>query len=294
MYTFRLYQWWCRYCDWLRFWWSIVEVPAGKGIQHEWSFNGTPCQAKQSLTLATFRGLRLPVTSTNGMYKSGSTFLPIRLFLHSVSPTDTLYCVYNNPVNLAAPSVLGIFHRRWNELCNIWSPAAAGIGTHVITYKYHTFTRVVTWSKSDSKSGCMFGELLITPGWKQFLYPNPNSGSFTLGISSWSWQGSVEFVNTFGQTVYSWNNFVTKGMSGNAVILNFPTVFTLVRSTTEFQVSPAHLLSGNNLSWKIVVTGIMILIMISWGAVCGLPTTICCLFTAFSFEYSSYHSYICQ
>lgn len=199
---------------------ALLSVPAGKGFSYEWSFNGTPLPgATQSSYLATLQGTyAVTVTSTTGCTNSGSAFFTNTTpFTLSFAGLDTLYCVYNNPVNLQ-PSVLGGYFTGDGINCATFDPAAAGIGTHVITYKYHTSQGCNYETSQTVRVDACLG--ITDNTWLKTisLYPNPNSGSFTLGISSdRDKELKVEISNMLGQTVYSASVQVTKGMSDNAV-----------------------------------------------------------------------------
>jgi glucose/arabinose dehydrogenase len=100
----------------------------------------------------------------------------------SITGVDTLYCVYDPVVTLTGNPAGGTFSGP-GVSGNTFDPAAAGIGYDTIMYAY-----------TDSVSGCSNTVSMVihvdaclgigdnSPLISMGLYPNPNNGTFTLGI----------------------------------------------------------------------------------------------------------------
>ena len=199
---------------------ALLSVPQGPGFTYVWSLDGTPLAGADSASI---------LASTEGLYSvevsagPGCTNTASAQFVHSVPETvgfaglDTLYCVYNSPINLL-PSPLGGAFSGPGMHCITFDPAIAGIGTHEISYIYHSnqgCNYVATQTvRVDACLGISDNSWLNTIT----LYPNPNSGKFNLEIVSDKDKSLLCSVkNMLGQVVYSKSIAINKGMANVSV-----------------------------------------------------------------------------
>ncbi|HRH66481.1 MAG TPA: PQQ-dependent sugar dehydrogenase [Bacteroidia bacterium] len=202
---------------------ALLSVPEGPGFTYQWSFDGIPLPGADSSSYpAAQEGTYgVVVTASPGCTNSASAvFVHSTPFNVSFAGLDTLYCVYNSAVSLQ-PSVLGGAFSGPGIQCNTFDPAVAGIGTHEVSYYYtslqgcsYVATQLV---RVDACLGISDNAWLKTIS----IYPNPNSGVFTLGISSDKEKLLQLTVNNLlGQTVCQQTIAVSAGMMSHPVRAN--------------------------------------------------------------------------
>lgn len=213
---------------------ALLSVPEGAGFTYQWSLDGTPLTgADSSSILASQEG----VYSVDVSAGPGCTNTAATRFVHttplnlSFSGLDTLYCIYNPPVTLM-PSALGGAFSGPGIHCISFDPDEAGIGTHEVSYIYHSpqgCNLVATQTvRVDACLGVTENTWLRTIE----LYPNPNSGSFTLDfVSNIDKTLELKISNMLGQTVSVKTISVEKGMS------NIPVDANLANGVYSIQLS---------------------------------------------------------
>ncbi len=182
-----------------------LNVPAGRDFNYTWYHNGNLMTEDSSEVTATLPGTYIVVVENPATTCTNSDTIEVvqgTLITLSINGLDTLYCIYNQPVNLL-PSIPGGTFSGPGVNCFVFDPSLAGTGFHDVKYTYIT------------SQGCVYEtsqtvQVEICPGindntWLKTvaLYPNPNNGTFTLEISSDRTKDlKVEISTMLGQSLY--------------------------------------------------------------------------------------------
>lgn len=161
-------------------------VPAGKDYQYTWFKDGNMLAFDSSEVMADSAGTYVVVvvnpstlcTNTDTIVLVNSS--PLTL---SFSGLDTLYCIYNQSVNLQ-PSIPGGYFSGQGMECFSFNPALAGEGIHEVTYTYETAQGCRFEASRTVRVDACLG--IRDNSWlKTFqVYPNPGDGKFTVEIES--------------------------------------------------------------------------------------------------------------
>lgn len=183
-----------------------LSVPAGRDFTYTWYHDGNLLPDDSSGVDATVAGTYVvevanPSTAcTNSDTIIVDMIAPVNL---SIIGLDTLYCIYNQAVNLT-PSIPGGYFSGSGVNCTVFDPATAGEGIHEVKYTYTTAQGCTYETTQDVRVDICLG--LNDNSWLKTvaLYPNPNRGTFTLEMSSdRSKIMTVEISTVLGQIIYS-------------------------------------------------------------------------------------------
>jgi hypothetical protein len=151
-----------------------------------------------------------------------STPLTITIYLPEVSLVLPAYVALPEPpFELTGGSPAGGEYTGPGVSNGWFDPAAAGMGEHTITYTY-TDPNLCTNSATDVITVTEFiGIDEKSAGREISIFPNPNSGSFTLQLNT-AGKGSydVRIYNTVNETVYSENQVLLGNALQKKVDLN--------------------------------------------------------------------------
>ncbi|MBP6335584.1 MAG: PQQ-dependent sugar dehydrogenase [Bacteroidia bacterium] len=181
-------------------------VPAGRDFTYAWQHNGVPIAEDSSEFIATLPGTYIVEVTNPATACSNSDTIEVVAgtpIVLSINGLDTLYCIYNQSVNLM-PSLPGGTFSGPGVDCFVFEPAVAGLGIHEVKYTYETnagcIYEVSQMVHVDACLGVENNSWLKTVD----LYPNPNSGSFTLEINSDRNKFlQLEISTVLGQVIYA-------------------------------------------------------------------------------------------
>jgi hypothetical protein len=114
---------------------------------------------------------------------------------------DDLACVYHGAITLSGGSPAGGSYSGTSVSAGVFTPSAAGNGTHNITYSI---------TDAFGCTGSAVDQIVVSPctdveeqeNENVAVYPNPNDGRFVISIPDFVGQTSVTIVNAVGQIVH--------------------------------------------------------------------------------------------
>jgi hypothetical protein len=114
---------------------------------------------------------------------------------------DDLACVYHGAITLSGGSPAGGSYSGTSVSAGVFAPAAAGNGTHNITYSI---------TDAFGCTGSAVDQIVVSPctdveeqqNENVAVYPNPNDGRFVISIPDFVGQTSVTVVNAVGHIVH--------------------------------------------------------------------------------------------
>ncbi|TND10121.1 MAG: glycosyl hydrolase [Bacteroidetes bacterium] len=133
----------------------------------------------------------------------------------SLTLPQTTICLADGPTLLTGESPSGGTFSGTGVSGGVFDPAAAGLGTHAITYSYTDGNNCSNTAMQNITVDICTGVIPVTdPGLGINVVPNPNNGTFQLNIHVGVTDDyRIEIINTLGQRVYLEE---LKGFSGNA------------------------------------------------------------------------------
>jgi glucose/arabinose dehydrogenase len=161
-------------------------TPQGRSFHYEWSLNGSPVSNSDSsgFTAITAGDYSVVTIDRNGCTAVSSVIHVTNALppVVTISGADTLYCVYNSAITFNGNPAGGVFAGS-GMTGNNFSPATAGLGYHTVIYSYTDSTTGCANADSiiihvDACTGIGENEIIVSLN----LFPNPNSGNFTLNM----------------------------------------------------------------------------------------------------------------
>lgn len=165
----------------------VLRTPDGNGFHYEWFLDGNAVGNSDNDTLLITQGGTYTVVATDPNACT-ATSAPV-LVIYSGPPAvnitdlDTFYCIYHGQDTLTGTPIGGTFSGPGltGPANRYFSPVLAGPGDHTITYTFTDFTTGCV----NSVSAVTHVDLCTSVPNTSFaagltLYPNPNSGSFSL------------------------------------------------------------------------------------------------------------------
>ncbi|CAN5499203.1 hypothetical protein BH11BAC2_BH11BAC2_12890 [soil metagenome] len=166
----------------------VLRTPQGSDNLYLWTLNDTSIVGTNSNELAINQsGSYLVTVLSTSTFCSATDTVYINL-LGAVAQTsftnlDTFYCVYNSPVTLNASPAGGVFSGT-GVTTGIFDPAAAGIGTHILTYDYTNTNGCVSTSKEVITVNACTGMNENKDFSVYTIYPNPVNEILTAQINN--------------------------------------------------------------------------------------------------------------
>jgi len=182
-----------------------LSVPAGRDFTYLWSHNGTALANDSSEVDATAAGTYVVVVTNPSTACTNTDTIEVEMISPvnlSIIGLDTVYCIYDQPVNLT-PSIPGGYFTGTGVNCVVFDPALAQDGMHEVKYTYTTAQGCTYETTQDVRVDICLG--VSNDSWLKTvaLYPNPNKGTFTLEMSSDRNKNmSVEISTVLGQVIY--------------------------------------------------------------------------------------------
>ena len=160
-------------------------TPLGRGFHYQWTFNGSPTGTDSSgLTISAVGDYYVTATDSNGCSATSTTIHVTNAVPPTVtiSGADTMYCVYNSSVIFNGNPSGGTFSGP-GMTGNTFDPASAGLGYDTVSYSYTDTATGCSNTMSivihvDACLGIGENSSIVSLA----LYPNPNSGDFTLNM----------------------------------------------------------------------------------------------------------------
>jgi len=184
-----------------------LSTPAGGGFFYAWFRNGVGVQASGNNTLIVtqsgnyYVSVLTPgscIAVSDSVYVSMQSAPPV-----SFTGLPTFICM-NQPLQTLNGTPAGGTFSGNGITGSSFDPAAAGIGSHKITYSYVAASGcTVTVNKVVAVDGC------VTVMENEFvrdmeIYPTPNDGKFSLRFTSMkNMSAQIEVLNLMGQDCYS-------------------------------------------------------------------------------------------
>ena len=192
---------------------TTLHTPAGEGFHYSWTWSGGPIASDSSAIAITQGGTyTVTVLDTSACLATAPqvfvSFLTAPVV--SFSGLDTLYCRFDPAVTLTPNPAGGTFSGHGIS-GNNFDPSVAGLGTHTIYYTYSDVNGCTeSFSKSVRVDVCagISDHSLVNIS----LFPNPNSGKFTLGFYAKKDEMlNMEVTDVLGQSVYKEALHVSSG-----------------------------------------------------------------------------------
>ena len=182
-----------------------VNLFTATGIDHTylWTLNGDTISNTDTVT-ATQEGMYVLHVSNQSCTNSDSVFVdftsPVVL---SFSGLDSVYCIFH-PIDNLSPNILGGYFAGAGITNACFNPAAAGIGTFIITY-FYTNSHGCTFSYSQSVfvDACTDVPENV---WMNSIsvYPNPSNGDFYARIYSQVEKNlNMKIIDVTGRIIFS-------------------------------------------------------------------------------------------
>lgn len=222
----------------------VVIAPAG-GYNYLWndgstgnSYNATSSDSIVWLTVTD---------SISGCGATDSVTLNINpLPVVSFELADDTVCVDDGAFAINGSPSGGTFSGSTGIIGNTFSPTAAGVGTHYITYTYTDGNGCVATSTDTIwVNACVgFNELNLSGDVN--VFPNPNDGAFTLNINNADFlEMSIQIINMEGKVIYSdMLSNVTGTYTKRFDLAEFANGVYYVRITTEKATSVKRIIKN--------------------------------------------------
>ncbi len=189
---------------------SSATLTTSGAVTYTWSNSASTATTIVTPTLSS--SYTLAATDASNCIVTGSiaiTVNPLPTIAFSLLPNT--FCVTSSSITLNATPAGGTYTGT-GVTGSSFSPATAGVGTHTISYNYTDANNcsAVAVVASATVSACTGIEELENTSFA--LYPNPNTGSFTIRAKT---ELAVNLVNELGQTV----QFLTLNNANNYMVL---------------------------------------------------------------------------
>ncbi len=178
-----------------------LTLPASNSASYSWTADGVLLAADSNAIEATSEANYVVTVTNLGCTNTDSIFVrqisPLNL---TVAGLDTLYCIYNNTVNLL-PNYPGGQFSGPGINGNTFNPALAGEGSHIVVYTYTDQTGCTYSTSKDVRVDLCSG--IERPAFDKLkLFPSPGNGDFTIsGDFVLGKKISIEITNEVGKIV---------------------------------------------------------------------------------------------
>jgi hypothetical protein len=179
---------------------GTVTLDAGNpGSTYLWNTNATT----QTISVSSSGTYYVDVTNGNGCTGSDTVMITINpLPTVTGSATSTTVCVNDASVTLTGTPVGGTWSGP-GVTGSSFSPMTAGTGAQTVTYSFtdvngctNTATVVITVNGCVGVAGLTLANNLV-------IFPNPNSGSFTVAIGANAGDVKMDIVDLQGRVIFS-------------------------------------------------------------------------------------------